>query len=223
MASANNPTQEQTEATQQAGRARSQVEGNGERTAVPKPETQGRSEERPAARSSQALSTARPRRDRLTSAGSPLEAVWQMSRDMDRLMSAFGVPLLGSNFLRPFLQQGRDDPVATFWSPRVDVEQKSDAIVIRADLPGVRKEDVRVEATEESVTISGERCEEREEGGGDQGYKTIERSYGSFYRTVPLPQKVNLEKLTAKMQDGVLQITVPVDESARPRSIQIEN
>ena len=113
--------------------------------------------------------------------------------------------------------------MATFWSPRVDVEQKSDAIVIRADLPGVRKEDVRVEATEESVTISGERCEEREEGGGDQGYKTIERSYGSFYRAVPLPQKVNLDKLTAKMQDGVLQITVPVDESARPRSIQIES
>jgi hypothetical protein len=69
---------------------------------------------------------------------------------------------------------------------------------------------------------SGERREEREEGGDEQGYKAIERSYGSFCRTVPLPQKVNLEKLTAKMQDGVLQITVPLDESARPRRIQIE-
>ena len=57
----------------------------------------------------------------------------------------------------------------------------------------------------------------------EQGYKAIERSYGSFYRTVPLPQKVNLEKLTAKIQDGVLQITVPLDESARPRRIPIES
>jgi HSP20 family protein len=214
MASANNPTQAQPEATQQDGRARSQVEGNGERTAVPQPETRARSEERPTARGPHALSTARPARDRLTGAGGPLEAMWQMSRDMDRLMSVFGMPLLGSN---------DSWPAATFWSPRVDVEQKGDAIVIRADLPGVRKEDIRVEATDEGVTILGERREEREEGSDEQGYKAIERSYGSFFRTVPLPQKVNLEKLTAKMQDGVLQITVPLDESARPRRIQIES
>jgi HSP20 family protein len=222
MASANNPTKAPPEATQQDGRARSQVEGNGERTAVPQPETRARSEERPAARGTPALS---PTRDRLPGAVGPLEAMWQMSRDMDRLMSIFGMPLLGSNFLRPLFQQGRDDswPGATFWSPRVDVEQKGDAIVIRADLPGVRKEDIRVEATEEGVTILGERREEREEGGDEQGYKAIERSYGSFFRTVPLPQKINLEKLTAKMQDGVLQITVPLDESARPRRIQIES
>jgi HSP20 family protein len=214
MASANNPTQAQPEATQQDGRARSQVEGNGERIAVPQPETRARSEERAAARGTHALSTVRPARDRLTGAGGPLEAMWQMSRDMDRLMSVFGMPLLGSN---------DSWPAATFWSPRVDVEQKGDAIVIRADLPGVRKEDIRVEATEEGVTILGERREEREEGSDEQGYKAIERSYGSFFRTVPLPQKVNLEKLTAKMQDGVLQITVPLDESARPRRIQIES
>jgi HSP20 family protein len=225
MASANNPTQAQPEATQQDGRARSQVEGNGERTAVTQSETRARSEERPAARGTHAISAARPARDLLTGAGGPLEAMWQMSRNMDRLMSLLGMPLLGSNFVRPIFQQGRDDSwaAATFWSPRVDVEQKGDAIVIRADLPGVRKEDIRVEATEEGVTILGERREEREEGGDEQGYKAIERSYGSFFRTVPLPQKLNLEKLTAKMQDGVLQITVPLDESARPRRIQIES
>jgi hypothetical protein len=76
MASANTPTQAPPEATQQDGRARSQVEGNGERTAVPQPETRARSEERPAARGTHALSTARPARDRLTGAGGPLEAMW---------------------------------------------------------------------------------------------------------------------------------------------------
>jgi HSP20 family protein len=223
MASANNPTQAPPEATQQDSRACSQVEGNAKRTAVPQPETPARSEERPAARGTHALSTARPAR--LTGAGGPLEAMWQMSRDMDRLTSVLGMPLLGSNFARPLFQQESDHswPAASFWSPRVDVEQKGDAIVIRADLPGVLKEDIRVEATEEGVTILGERRAEREEGGDEPGYKAVERSYGSFCRTVPLPQKVNLEKLTAKMQDGVLQITVPLDESARPRRIQIES
>jgi HSP20 family protein len=153
--------------------------------------------------------------------------MWQLSREMDRMMSsAFGggSPFFGSNF-RSALQRGRDEEWGgpTLWSPRVDVEQRADSIIVRADLPGVRKEDVQIEVTDEGLTLSGERHEEREEGGEDQGYRAVERSYGSFYRTIPLPQKVKLEQLKAKMRDGVLEITVPLDESARPRRVKIED
>jgi len=86
----------------------------------------------------------------------------------------------------------------------------------------VRKEDVNIDLTEEGLTITGERREEREEGSREQGYRSIERSYGRFYRTIPLPNGVKTEELKAQMRDGVLQITIPLDESARPRRIQIQ-
>jgi HSP20 family protein len=226
MASTNNPGQTQTEATPQGARARAQPEGNGGKTGQ-QLETRERSDDRQTGRGGRALTGSRGRRDLGGGASNPFELMWQLSRDMDRMMSSvFGAgsaPLFGSN-VRSMLQQGRDETWSTpmAWSPRIDVEQRGDSILIRADLPGVRKEDVQIEVTDEGLTIAGERREEREEGGDDQGYRAIERTYGTFYRTVPLPQKVNIEKLTAKMRDGVLQITVPLDESSRPRRIQIQ-
>jgi HSP20 family protein len=223
MASTDNPAQTQTEATQQGARARSQPEGNGGK-AGQQLETRERSEDR---RGAPALTASRGRRDLVGGASNPFELMWQLSREMDRMMSSvFGAgsaPLFGS---RSLFQQGRDETWSTPmpWSPRIDVEQRGDSIMIRADLPGVRKEDVQIDVTDEGLTIAGERREEREEGGGeDQSYRAIERTYGAFYRTVPLPQKVNIEKLTAKMHDGVLQITVPLEESARPRRIPIQD
>jgi HSP20 family protein len=221
MASVNNPGQTQTEATQQAAaRARAQPEGNDGRSAKQQVETRERAENRQTGgRGSRSLSTSRGRRELTGGASNPFELMWQLSRQMDRMMS----PSFASNFGSLF--QGRDEDwsTPTLWSPRIDVEQRDDAILVRADLPGVRKEDVQIDVTDEGLTISGERREEREEGGDDQGYRAIERSYGSFYRTIPLPQKVNREKLAAKMRDGVLEITIPLDESARPRRIQIED
>jgi HSP20 family protein len=219
MASANNPTQGQTEPTQQGARGRSQPEGNGGRTGGQQVETREQ-----AGRGSRALSTSRGGRDLMAGAGNPFDLMWQLSRDMDRMMSAFAGPLFRSNF-PSFFQRGREEnwSTPTLWSPRIDVEQRGDSIMVRADLPGVRKEDIQIDVTDDTLTISGERRDEREEGGDERGYKAVERSYGSFYQTVPLPQKVNVDKLTAKMRDGVLQITIPLDESARPRRIQIQD
>lgn len=221
MASVNNPGQTQTEATQQAAaRARSQPEGNdGRSSGKQQLETRERAENRQTGRGSRSLGASRRRRELVGGASNPFELLWQLARQMDRMISPAFASNLGSVF------QGRDQDwsTPTLWSPRIDVEQRDDSILVRADLPGVRKEDVQIDATDEGLTISGERREEREEGGEDQSYRAIERSYGSFYRTIALPQKVNIEKLTAKMRDGVLEIMVPLDESARPRRIQIED
>jgi len=223
MASANETGQ--TEATAQAqpagGRAQNGGNGGGRKAGQ---QVQDR-ETRQAGEAGRALGRPRGRRDLALSTSNPFELMWQLSREMDRMMSAAftgNAPLFGSNF-RSMLQRGRDEDWGALWSPRVDVEQRGDSIVVRADLPGVRKDDIQIDVTDEGLTLSGERREEREERDEAEGFRAIERSYGSFYRAIPLPQKANLEQLKAKMRDGVLEITVPIDESARPRRIQIED
>ena len=170
------------------------------------------------------LGRSQGRRD-LTAGGSgnPFESIWQLSREMDRLMSSvFGggfAPMLGSPYRG--LQQGFGESSAAQWSPRVEMEQRGETIVVSADLPGVRKEDVQIDVSQEGLTISAERRDEREAGGEESGYRSVERSYGTFYRTIPLPQSVDREKLKASMRDGVLRITIPLAESAKPRRIPI--
>jgi len=222
MATPNEPNQTPSPSQQNVGRAQ-----NGGKTSdqsAQARETQGAGRQGQQGRS---LSRGPDRRELSTVASNPFELMRQISRDMDRMMSAFvggGSPFFGSNFRSP-LARGWDDDwgTPTIWTPRIDIEQRGDSILVRADLPGVRKEDVQIEVTDEGLMLSGERREEREEGGESQGYRAIERSYGRFYRTIPLPQKVNLDQLKAKMRDGVLEITVPLDESARARRIQIED
>jgi HSP20 family protein len=169
------------------------------------------------------LSRSQGRRDLTSGSSNPFESLWQLSREMDRLMgSVFGgglSPLWGSPYRA--LQQGFGDTSAMQWSPRVEMEQRGDSIVVSADLPGVRKEDVQIELTQDGLTISAERRDEREAGDEESGYRSSERSFGSFYRTIPLPQTVDREQLKASMRDGVLRITIPLAESAKPRRIQI--
>jgi HSP20 family protein len=140
---------------------------------------------------------------------------------MDRMMDSFFERGFGS-LLRD--SAGSDDEwqARTLWAPEIDVQQRNDAIVVRADLPGVRKEDVQIEVRDDALVISGQRREEREEGGDDQGYRMFERNYGSFYRTVPLPQGTNPDEIEAVLRDGVLKVTLPLAENARPRKIQIQ-
>jgi HSP20 family protein len=162
-------------------------------------------------------------------AGHPFSTMLQLSREMDRLMDSFfgGRSGFPSSFASawPFEgagTRGRESGIPELWSPRVDVRERGDSILVSADLPGVRKEDVRIEATDDGIAISGERSEEREEGDERKGYRLAERSYGSFYRQIPLPEGANVEQAKASMREGVLEITIPVQESQRRRRIQIE-
>jgi HSP20 family protein len=105
------------------------------------------------------------------------------------------------------------------WVPPVEVRQHDNNIEISAELPGMSKEDVKVECTEEGITIEGEKKREveREEG----GMHRTERSYGRFYRMIPLPEGAEAEKAKAEFKDGVLNIKVPLSEQARGRRKQI--
>ena len=108
------------------------------------------------------------------------------------------------------------------WAPQIDVFERDNRLVTRVDLPGLKKEDVKVEVTDGHLAISGERKSEREEK-KDNVYHS-ERSYGSFYRAVPLPEGAKLEDVKATFADGVLEVSVPLPakEEAKPRTVKIE-
>jgi len=147
----------------------------------------------------------------------PFAVLRKMTADLERTFEdpfwpAFTWPTLGG-FTRP-------ETVA--WSPRVDVFEKGNRLFTRVDLPGVRREDVKVEVTDGHLALSGERKKEKEEK-KDNVYRT-EREYGSFYRAVRLPEGVKLEEVKATFADGVLEVSVPLPArpEAKVRKVEIQ-
>jgi HSP20 family protein len=141
----------------------------------------------------------------------------RMQEDMDQLFSTFGFgrlglsPLFGSMLSNDVSDQstraGAGRSNGALWSPQVETFRRGDKIVVRADLPGVDKDDVNVSVDNDVLTISGERSAEDQDE-GDGWYRT-ERSYGSFYRALPLPEGVNADACEASFKDGVLEVTLP--------------
>lgn len=109
----------------------------------------------------------------------------------------------------------RETAETQVWSPNIEVREKDNNLIVCADLPGMNKDDVKVEVTDEGLAIQGERRQEHEE--KREGYYRSERSYGSFYRVIPLPEGTNPEQAKANFKDGVLEITMPIPEAARRR------
>lgn len=107
------------------------------------------------------------------------------------------------------------------WMPQIEVLQKNGQFMVKADLPGLTKDDVKIELTDELLTISGERKEEKEE--KKEGFYRSERSYGRFYRQIPLPAGVKTANAEATFRNGVLEITMPVPKAEFPvRKLEIK-
>ncbi len=109
---------------------------------------------------------------------------------------------------------------AGFWSPAVDIYETDDAVVLKAELAGLTKNDVTIEIKESTLIIKGERQFEKDI--KEENYHRIERSYGSFSRTFSLPQTVDQSKVGATFKDGLLEITIPKIKEARPKQISIK-
>jgi HSP20 family protein len=106
------------------------------------------------------------------------------------------------------------------WSPQIETFEREGQLVIRADLPGLSKDDVNVELNDDAITISGERHNENEE--QREGYYRSERSYGSFYRQIPLPRGVNADDAQASFRNGVLEITLKAPQlQSQKRRLEI--
>ncbi len=106
------------------------------------------------------------------------------------------------------------------WMPQVETVQRDNTLVVRADLPGVKREDIHVEVDRGMLTLSGERRQEEET--REEGLYRSERRYGSFYRAIPLPEGVNEDQITASYDNGVLEVTVPLPQEQQQRGRRIE-
>ena len=105
------------------------------------------------------------------------------------------------------------------WMPAMDLVETDDHFVLRADLPGMDEDDVKIELEDTTLTVSGERKAEHEE--KSEGYYRVERAFGTFARTLTLPSGVDPEAVSASFDRGVLEIRVPKPEARKPRRIEI--
>ena len=106
------------------------------------------------------------------------------------------------------------------WSPSVDIFETENELVLKADLPDVKLEDIEVRVENQTLTLKGERKFDKDESNG--GYHRIERSYGSFVRNFTVPSSVDAEKVAADYKNGVLTVRLPKKEAAKPRQVKIE-
>jgi HSP20 family protein len=149
---------------------------------------------------------------------SPFSFMRRFSEDMDRLFEEFGfAPGLlsaGGHISRREFGRG-------MWHPQIEMFERGDDLVIRADLPGMKKEDIKVECTQDAIVIQGER--RHEHSGESAGRFHSERSYGRFYREIPLPEGVKSEDAKANFRDGVLEIVMKAPQQSRPRRIDVQS
>ena len=155
-----------------------------------------------------------------TRAGNPFTILDRFAGEMDRIFDDFG---FGRGSLAPRWGQNWSSAPsrgAGLWAPELDVYQRSNELVVRADLPGIKKDDVHIDITDNDITISGERQNEQET--EREGVYRSERTYGSFCRTIPLPEGAITDQAKASFKDGVLEITVPAPPQAtRGRRLEI--
>jgi HSP20 family protein len=151
------------------------------------------------------------RRDPSLATTSPFRMLQQFADEMDHVFDDFG---LGRGWLTPrlsrqwFRSPWRDVGLEwESWVPDIDVFQRGNELVVRADLPGLKKDDIKVDVTEDSITIQGERKREHEE--EREGMYRSERSHGSFSRVIPLPEGTITDQAKASFDNGVLEITMP--------------
>src|ERR1051325_11860618 len=149
-------------------------------------------------------------------AATPFALMRRFSEQLDNLFADFG---LGRGVMAP-IERGTN-LAQGLWSPQVEMFERGKNLVVRADLPGLSKDDVNVEVADNGITIEGERKHENKEKG--EGYYRSERTYGKFYRRLPLPDGVRAEDAQATFDNGVLEITMPTAkrEQKKSRKLQI--
>jgi HSP20 family protein len=140
----------------------------------------------------------------------PLRELDEIRRDMDRMFGDFLEPP------RRRAQRFRGGLAA----PSVELVDRGTEVVLRAELPGVRKEDVDLTVHDEAITVMGEF--KRDETVKDEDYYFSERRYGHFERTVPLPEEVDADRAKASFKDGVLEVVLPKKEEAKPRERKLK-
>lgn len=130
--------------------------------------------------------------------------------EMDRLFEDFFTPWRRRSLL----------PTEAVWTPELDVYEDENEVVVTADVPGLKPEEIDISISGNTLTIRGEKKREEEKKG--KNYYRLERSHGSFSRSVELPVSVDTKKISATYKNGVLEVTLPKVEEAKPKKVKIE-
>jgi HSP20 family protein len=140
----------------------------------------------------------------------PVSELNTIQNEMNRLFN---------NFFDQPAQSGRGNGTARRWLPAMDLVETGERYLLRADLPGLSDGDVNIQLEDNVLTVSGERKAERQE--QQEGYYRLERAFGSFSRSLTLPDGVNADAIEAHFDRGVLEISIPKPEQKKPRTVQI--
>lgn len=139
----------------------------------------------------------------------PLKELQRMRREMDRLWESFFET-----------KPPRRQEEISEWVPSIDLSETKDSYIVKAEIPGMEAKDIDITLQEDLLTIRGEKKQEKEE--KDENYHFVERSYGSFTRSIRLPQEVKGDKIKASYKEGVLKITLPKSEEAKKKETKIK-
>ncbi len=140
---------------------------------------------------------------------------WDPFRDMVSLREK-----MNRLFEDVFTGRGDDKELASStWAPAVDIFETENELVMSAEIPGIDEKDIEIKLEDNTLTLKGERKFEKET--RQENYHRIERSYGSFYRAFTLPNSVNLDKIHAEHENGILKITLPKRQELKPRNVKI--
>jgi HSP20 family protein len=157
--------------------------------------------------------------------GGPFSMMRRITDEMDRMFENFG---MGRSLFPGGSAQGSSwdagsygGTVAAMWSPRIEVCERNGKMLIQADLPGMKRDDVHVRIEQDEVIIQGER--RQDESNQQGGYYRSERSYGSFYRTIPLPEGTDADSANATFRDGVLEIELDAPRQQQGRTLEIRD
>ena len=143
---------------------------------------------------------------------------WDPFRELDDLQNR-----LSTMFGRaPIKKDGdkREALTVAEWAPLVDIVEDDKNYVIKAELPGIKKEEIKVGVQDDVLTISGERKYEKEE--KDKKFHRIERAYGSFVRSFTIPEDSDGEKVSAEFKDGILRVHLPKTEKVKPKQVEVK-
>ena len=139
---------------------------------------------------------------------------WDPFRDVEDMFDRYAKALKWTGRPRQEMMTAGD------WAPRVDIAETETEFVIKAEIPEVKKEDVKISVEDGALKISGERKQEKEE--KDKKFHRVERFYGSFMRSFILPDNIDESKIEATFKDGVLNVALPKTEKAKPKALEVK-
>ncbi|MGD8534543.1 MAG: Hsp20/alpha crystallin family protein [Candidatus Aminicenantes bacterium] len=140
---------------------------------------------------------------------------WDPFRDLTTLRER-----MNRLFEEAYTSRGDEkDLVSSTWNPSVDIYEKENAIILKAELPGIDENDIELKIEDSTLTLKGDRKFEKET--KEENYHRIERSYGSFYRSFTLPRNIDQDKIKAESENGILKVTLPKKAELKPKKVKI--